>query len=161
MLHVSSSPGLRSPPKPIKCHKAESLFSGVPLCSTSRSSWVSWFLHTMARQILLSQSHTSILALGFFVCVKLVRYGGVGFRDQNEKGNLRCHIVLGPAVMPDIKLQSWSWIGIPFWMSLLIHVWVLYDETSESCQGSCAVYGGAGWEFSWLPAACNWLLGFV
>lgn len=77
-----------------------------------------------------------------------------GLGDQNEKGNLCCHIILWSVVMPDIKLQCWNWIGIPFWMSLLIHM-------PGFCQGACAVYGGAGWKFSSSPAACIWLFDFM
>lgn len=44
--------------------------------------------------------------------------GLYGFQHQNEKGNLSCHTSLGPAVMPNMKLQCRSRMG----MSLFIHI---------------------------------------
>lgn len=39
---------------------------------------------------------------------ELCECGVYGFKDQNEKGKLSCHMSLGPALMPNIKLQCQS-----------------------------------------------------
>lgn len=143
----------------------ENLVSGV-MCVTFKFSVL--ILQTLASQILLFQSHLSILASGFLIHARVmggrlkkqVRYVGIGcmiIRIRMRRETYHVTWTWG---------QQWcqvlSWIGMLLRMTPLYScICASYGEASESCQWAFAVYGGVDWEFPRLTTGCSLLFGFT
>lgn len=107
----------------------------------SHSSLVSWFSkpwqvkpsfisHTCLSWLLGSSFMQGSWETGWEEAGELCGYRVYGYKDQNEKGNLSCHMSPGPEVMPSIKL---NWDAAQADSSLFMYlcfVWWSFRELS-------------------------------